>query len=243
MIKAVIFDLDGTLIDRRRAFLTLCEYLIDKYAKIYPFSITKEELVQAMIDIDANGYGGLRNFIPKLQSYWKLPLTTEEFIRERNDNFGKFTVTLPGAHEVLSELRAEYKLGMITNGFSSVQREKLEVAGITEYFDDILVSGEVSYEKPEPEIFLMSCSRLGITPEEAVFVGDYYPNDIAGALAVGIKPIWIQDEPLSFDTISDSFVCEPAKAGTVFEPEAPMKNYDGLRISSILELPGLLKQQ
>ncbi len=220
MIKAVIFDLDGTLIDRRKAFLSLCEYLIDKYAKTYPYSITKDELVKAMINIDANGYGGLRNFMPKLQDYWKIPLTTEEFIRERNDNFGKFTVALPGMHEVLSELKTSFKLGMITNGFSTVQREKLLVAQITEYFDDIIVSGEVPYEKPEPEIFLMSCSRLGVEPEEAVFVGDYYPNDIAGALAAGIKPIWIVEDPMN-----------------------PMAGYNGIRIGSILELPELLKQQ
>lgn len=220
MIKAVIFDLDGTLIDRRKAFLALCEYLIDKYSKTYPFSITKEELVKAMVDIDANGYGGLRNFMPKLQKYWKLPLTTEEFIRERNENFGDFTVALPGMHEVLSELKSGYQLGMITNGYSSVQRRKLEVVKIAEYFDDIIVSGEVSYEKPDKEIFLMSCMRLGVKPEEAVFVGDYYPNDIAGALAAGIEPIWIQDAP---------------------DPDNQGKEYVGIRISSILELPELLK--
>jgi putative hydrolase of the HAD superfamily len=218
MIKAVVFDLDGTLIDRRKAFLSLCEYLIDKYAEDYPYSITKEELMNAMIDIDANGYGGLRNFMPKLQTFWKLPLTSDEFIQERNNNFGKFTVALPGMHEVLSMLKTKYKLGMITNGFSFVQREKLEKVGITEYFDDIIVSGEVPYAKPDPEIFLLSCSRLGVKPEETVFVGDYYPNDIAGALAAGIKPIWIVDDPVD-----------------------PMKDYNGIRIGSILELPELLR--
>ncbi len=194
-IKAVIFDIDGTLINRKEAFLRFCEYLIDKYASQYPYQGTKVDLINSMIEIDGNGYGGIEKFIPKLSGLWKLPLSVEEFIAERNEVFGKLSVPLPEMHEVLAQLKTQYKLGVITNGYSSVQREKIETVKITDYFDDIIVSGEEAYAKPDPRIFLLSCEHLGVKPEEAVFIGDYYPNDIAGAISAKIKPIWISEDP------------------------------------------------
>lgn len=194
-IKAVIFDIDDTLTDRKVAFLRFCHYFIDKYSALFPYSISKDDLVGYMIEIDAGGYGGLENFIPKLNKVWRLPFTSEEFIQERNSVFGSFAAAFPEAKDVLEYLRPKYKLGVITNGYSKVQREKIRTAGIEDYFDDIIVSEESGTAKPDPKIFHMSCANLEIKPEEAVYVGDYYPNDIAGALAAGITPIWICDNP------------------------------------------------
>lgn len=192
--KAVIFDIDNTLVDRREAFLSFCDYMIDNYGKEYPFEISREELIEYMVEIDANGYGGLENVIPKLSKIWRLPHSVEEFIIERNEVFGKLTVLYPESIEVLEALKGRYKLGVITNGFSSVQREKIVSTGIEGYFEDIIVSGEEEFGKPDPRIFLLSCEHLGVKPEEAVYIGDYYPNDIVGAIASGITPIWICDD-------------------------------------------------
>lgn len=194
-LKAVIFDVDNTLIDRRKAFLRMCDYLIDKYSRESPYHGSKDDLIEYMVMIDANGYGGLRNFIPKLKLKWDLGLATEEFINERNSIFGGLSVSMPGLYEVLPELKKKYKLGIITNGYTSVQRDKIEAVGITEYFDDILVSQEAACEKPDPKIFDLSLKRLQINPEEAVYIGDYYPNDIIGAISAKIKPIWITQDP------------------------------------------------
>lgn len=194
MIKAIVFDLDETLIDRRKAFLKFCDYFIDTYGEQYPYQGTRENLIQAMVEIDANGYGGLENMLPRLEKRWKLPMSTEEFIRDRNQIFGKLSVPKPYLTEILEKLRTKYKLGMITNGFSSVQREKIATVGIENYFDDIIVSGEHPFAKPDPRIFQLSCSRLMVEPDEMIYVGDYYPNDIVGALSAKIKPIWITEE-------------------------------------------------
>lgn len=194
-IKAVIFDIDETLVDRKKAFISLCNYFINKYSVSYPYNVNKDDLINHMIEIDANGYGGLENFIPKLNKVWKLPLSVQEFIDERNEMFGRFTVPFPEAFKVLEYMKTGYKLGVITNGYSAVQREKIKVAGLEEYFDNIIVSDETGTAKPDPRIFLLSCANLSVKPEEAVYVGDYYPNDIAGAICAGIMPIWICNNP------------------------------------------------
>ncbi len=193
--KAVIFDVDGTLVDRKDAFLRFCSYLIDRYSKDNPYDCTREALIEYMIEIDENGYSGLEKFYVRLNKLWRLPITVEEFITERNEVFGKLTTAYPELYEVLETLRGRYKLGIITNGFSSVQREKINTVKIAEYFDDIIVSGEHDFAKPDSRIFALSCERLGVTPEEAVYVGDYYKNDIAGAIGAGIMPIWISEDP------------------------------------------------
>lgn len=194
-IKTVIFDLDETLVDRKAALVRFCNYFIDTYAVNYPYQGSRDELIDYMLDIDENGYVELDEFYRKLNMRWELPHTIEEFIRERNDIFGSLSVPFPEMFEVLDCLKGRYKLGMITNGFSSVQRKKIQTAKIAEYFDDIIVSGELTFAKPDSRIFALSCEHLCVKPEEAVYVGDYYPNDIAGALNAKIMPIWISRNP------------------------------------------------
>jgi putative hydrolase of the HAD superfamily len=186
---------DETLVDRKAALVLLFEYFIDKYSGDYPYEGSREELINYMIEIDENGYSGLEKFFRKLNMRWKLPHSVKEFIKERNDIFGGLTVPFPEMLEVLECLKGKYKLGIITNGYSSVQREKIRKVNITEYFDDIIVSGEQPFAKPDPRIFELACKNLGVKPEEAIFVGDYYPNDIAGALSAKIMPIWISNNP------------------------------------------------
>jgi putative hydrolase of the HAD superfamily len=193
-IKAVVFDIDGTLVDRNTAFINYCNDFIDKYSSIYPYEGDREKLIEYMIKIDENGYGGLLNFIPRLRAMWELPIKPEDFKKERNELFGKYAVGMPRVHEILSTLKKKYKLGVITNGYSKVQRGKMETVGILDYFDDIIVSGEVGIEKPDKNIFFLSCNNLKVKPEETIYVGDYYPNDIAGAKNANITSIWINKE-------------------------------------------------
>lgn len=91
----------------------------------------------------------------------------------------------------LDELRDLYTLGLITNGASCLQREKLTTADLDGYFDTVIVSAEFGVGKPDPSIFEHALDRLDVTAEQATMVGDSLARDIDGAIAVGLRGVWI----------------------------------------------------
>ncbi|MFQ6068872.1 MAG: HAD-IA family hydrolase [Candidatus Bathyarchaeia archaeon] len=82
---------------------------------------------------------------------------------------------IPYVDEVLRELRQRYRLGIITNTVTSREqhvRTALRRIGLEQYFDVILTSVDVGYDKPDEKIFLEALEALNVQPEEAVMVGN-----------------------------------------------------------------------
>ncbi|XP_034936436.1 N-acylneuraminate-9-phosphatase [Chelonus insularis] len=99
---------------------------------------------------------------------------------------------------MLLELRKKYLLGLITNGSSNAQWEKIRQLDITRYFDVVLVSGDLPWEKPEARIFHEACRILGVSPSNCIMVGDKIETDILGGIEAGLSgTVWI---PLSDKT-------------------------------------------
>ena len=98
----------------------------------------------------------------------------------------------PDVDEVLRELKQHYKLGIITNTVTSREQQvrmALRRIGLEQYFDFILTSVDVGYDKPDEKIFLKALKALNVRPEEAVMVGNRMSTDIVGANRVGMKTI------------------------------------------------------
>ena len=112
-----------------------------------------------------------------------------DFLRLTN----KYFCLMPDAKRVVAYLASKYPLTIISNGFKEVQYYKFEHSGLAPYFTHTLISEEVGFNKPQPEIFRIALERNGVSADEAVMIGDSYSSDIAGAKAVGIDQIWIHD--------------------------------------------------
>lgn len=99
---------------------------------------------------------------------------------------------LPGARELVSSLSSTHSIALLTNGAPDLQREKIAASGLGSFFKAIAVSGEHGIGKPRPEIFHRLLGELGVTPEEALMVGNSLERDIAGARNAGIRSVWIR---------------------------------------------------
>jgi putative hydrolase of the HAD superfamily len=97
----------------------------------------------------------------------------------------------PWARAVLDGLRPHHRLGMITNGAPDLQRLKLAGTGLADYFDPVVVSGDLGIGKPEPAIFAHALERAGVHAGDAVMIGDSWERDIQGALGAGLRAVWI----------------------------------------------------
>ncbi|KAL1514019.1 hypothetical protein ABEB36_003347 [Hypothenemus hampei] len=92
-------------------------------------------------------------------------------------------------HELVSllkSLRKKFQIALITNGTSASQWEKIERLELKHCFDLILVSGDLSYEKPDKNIFFQACQLLNVDPKRCLMVGDKLETDILGGLEAGL---------------------------------------------------------
>ncbi|XP_043273420.1 N-acylneuraminate-9-phosphatase [Venturia canescens] len=93
---------------------------------------------------------------------------------------------------MLRELRKKYLLGLITNGPSNAQWEKVHKLELQQHFDVILVSGDLPWEKPQSRIFEEACRCLGVAPRNCLMVGDKLETDILGGIEADLGgTVWI----------------------------------------------------
>ena len=194
MIKAVIFDLDGTLLDRDPS-LTL--FIRDQYKRYINElnHITEEQYVTRFIELDNKGYVWKDKVYEQLLRESAISgLTWEQLLEDYINNFQHHCTPFLHMENVLQELKNRgLLLGMITNGFTEFQLLNIRALRIEEYMDTILVSEQEGIKKPQAEIFLRAIERLGVKPEESIFIGDHPENDVIAARNVGMHAIWKKD--------------------------------------------------
>ncbi|MEZ4736861.1 MAG: HAD family hydrolase [Caldilineaceae bacterium] len=188
MIKAVLFDLDETLLDREAM---IERFLVGQYARL-GLQTPSYELYRARFkQLDEHGYADRYQVFQTLAAEFALPLSAEELLADFRRHVWQDCQPFPDAHTVLKELRSRgYPLGLITNGSSEAQRGKLSAADLAGYFAVILISEEQTIRKPEAAIFLRAAEKLSAAPTECIFIGDNPQADIAGAHAVGMTTVW-----------------------------------------------------
>jgi putative hydrolase of the HAD superfamily len=205
MIRAVLLDLDDTLLDTRHSATTAlaatcalaaerCPGLSEEQLRAAYHAVVREvdlELAARKID-----FSQMRDFY--LHRWTEIlarcglasehaAALGERYMASRRLNYQLCEEVL----ELLPQLLDRYQVALLTNGPSDLQRDKIAIVDLERWLPRIYVSGELGCWKPQPAIFQHVLEQLGCAPREAVMVGDSLTNDVAGAAAVGMRTVWI----------------------------------------------------
>lgn len=204
-IKALVFDLDGTLVDQEGAERDALQQLLDHEIKLAakPASHVFLRDWRNVADDYLNRF--LHNQLgfdeQRIQRFEALyakygePCSRAEAER-LHQAYGRLYAEQwrafdESAEALLNLKQAGYRLAVITNGDGVQQRGKLQQTGLAPLFEHVLVSGDVKVAKPDPAIFRLSEQALGLSPDQLAYVGDRTDADVAGAKAAGWLPIWL----------------------------------------------------
>jgi 2-phosphoglycolate phosphatase len=182
-VKAVLFDLDGTLVDSSEAIIKAVEKVLESKGLI-----CNRAKVARMIGLPLENIFGV--LAPNLseQEIWQL---VHEYRKYYMAHHLENTTIHPSAQMVLRKLKAKgFKLGIITTKYREPVMDVLSHFGIAELFDVVVTGYEVIKHKPAPDIVLEAAKRLRVDPKQCVVVGDS-PLDVqagkqAGSFTIGV---------------------------------------------------------
>lgn len=196
-VKAVLFDLGGTLIDATELHETFHRILQLKGIKRSSHEVEKD-----MREAESELKKEFGDDVPKDTDYyvrWNLNVLhrlkvydrDSELAEEIDKHWFDYMEIKPhaGLHNALNRLAdSGVKLGIITNGYESDLDKILPKLDLENFFDILVAADTIGKKKPDPEIFLYALRKLKVPPSEAVFVGDEYEIDYVGANKAGLIP-------------------------------------------------------
>ncbi|MFD1019457.1 HAD family hydrolase [Thalassobacillus hwangdonensis] len=204
-MKAVLFDLDGTILDRDASLIGFLEEQHERFS----FQVEKEVFVRRFVELDAHGYVGKDQVYETLVQEFVLG-SVDALHTDYLERFKHHCVGFDGAEALLQGLKeAGVKLGVITNGRTPFQEDNLHGLGLSGYFDTIVVSEKEGLKKPDPAIFRVGLNRLGVAASESMYIGDHPEKDVQAAKAVGMKAMWkkseVWDAPVDADGVIETW--------------------------------------
>jgi len=204
MIKAIIFDMDGLMVDTERLYYEADLEIAAQHGETVDYQVVAQMMGQKPLD-------AMMIFRDSLE----LDLSPTKLLNERDKIFlEKLKVDLlpmPGLIETINALYAKYKLAVTTGApqkFTDFILDGLEIRG---FFEVIQTSDTINIGKPAPEIYLKTIERLHLTPPECIVLEDSSNGALsakrAGCYTIAIPSIYTQHQDFSFtDYIAEDLI-------------------------------------
>lgn len=225
MAAAVLFDLDGTLVDHEGA----CRAAVLAWTKrrsaraAHPDAdITAEWL--RLEEVHFAGYLArditfeeqrrrrLRDYLSFLGEATQSDEALDKLFQDYLRHYERSWTAYDDAGPALAELKKRgLTLGVLTNGQEAQQRAKLDAVGLLDNFDHVIASSTLSASKPAVAAFHEACQRIGHDPQGVLYVGDNLRTDALAATAAGLAGIWLnrlQQQPAAEPTHSIGSLAE-----------------------------------
>jgi HAD superfamily hydrolase (TIGR01509 family) len=183
VIQAVVFDLDGVLLQSEEVWDDVRERYVRERGGRYD-----EEVQRAMMGMSAPEWS---RFLHEEAGVPDAPETINRDVVERMlEAYRRELPLLPGAKEVVRRAAAAFPLALASSSNRAIFEAALELAGLTACFRATVSSEEVARGKPAPDVYLEAARRLGVAPEACAAVEDSH-SGIASAKAAGMRVIAI----------------------------------------------------
>jgi len=195
--------MDGTLIEHTWQLDRICRELFNQFAEqLKP--VTTEDFFDSywtkctdmwymMVDGIIDGEtAAIYGYVNTLRAVGGDVLLAEPMLTRWRKLVLKEAVPFNDAFSVLDVVGQKYNTGILTNGFTILQRKKIEKHKFDSYVDFTLVSEEAGYHKPDKRVFFEALKLAGnALPQETLYVGDNPVADVEGALSAGLTPIFL----------------------------------------------------
>lgn len=218
-VRAVLFDIYGTLVDIETDERDWYAYLnLAKFFEYLGVRLSADEVkwfyfekIRQMIEKSGEAYPEIdvrRIWYEILREHenpqmYKLNLGQGTFVRDvviLHRALTRRRLRLYDAtYDVLQRLKPQYRIGVVSDCQYDYAVPETKILGIIDLFDAFIMSGEYGFRKPDKRLFHDCLSRLGVSPGEAVFVGNDAFRDIFGAKSVGMKTILVMTRRESRD--------------------------------------------
>lgn len=199
MIKVILWDIDGTLLDFKAA-----EYKAIKNCFVkYELGQCSDEMIERYAKINDEYWellekGGITRqelFTARFKDFFAMEgidfAEYEAFNKEYQAQLSEIVVFRDNGYELIKELKGKVKQYAVTNGSFNVQSRKLDKSGLKELFDDCFISDQIGVEKPNVEFFDRVKKVIGdVADDEILIVGDSLTSDIKGGNNAGIICCW-----------------------------------------------------
>jgi len=191
VIRAVLFDLDGTLFDRDATVATVLASQVQQFSALIPPS-RANRFIGRVLELDDHGHRDKREVYSVVASEFGFDSTAvEHLLASFGSQYPLHCALDVSVARTLAELRQRgMALAIVTNGATAVQNAAIDALGIRDAVDAILISEAEGVRKPQPEIFHRAAARLGVAPGDCCFVGDHPVVDVEGATAAGLWALW-----------------------------------------------------
>ena len=187
--KFAFFDLDNTLVDQSGALREWAEHFV-----------ADRELDPAAVDflaVKSSNAATWTQYAADFKRHFQLADSVEQLVRDVTDTYPRYFALDDAVAEGLRLLRAEgWRLGVITNGATTMQSAKIDQVGLRDLVDGVFISEAEGSRKPERRIFEQAAAKLGVQlgQRNGWMVGDTLNADVAGGLSAGLRTVWLQGD-------------------------------------------------